>query len=120
MEQQKKSNPIDPSDIGSHNQNHLEGWKFGPEKYLTLKDFMETYKTYKGRTPHEIQNAHFYEYLRKMYNDDIENPNCSFEIQRGYEQDFILKKPPKFVMVQTLMQTIRINGDLYIIVSGTV
>lgn len=41
---------------------------------------METYKTYKGRTPHEIQTAHFYEYLRKMYNEDIENPNCSFEI----------------------------------------
>lgn len=87
---------------------------------MTLKDFMDKYKEYKGCKPHEIQTAYFYDYLRSMFENDIENPNCSFEIQRGYEGDFILKKPPKFVMEETLMQPVRINKTLYIIISGTV
>lgn len=36
IEKQKKESPIDNTDIGSHVQRHLEGWRFGPKKFSSL------------------------------------------------------------------------------------
>ena len=80
IEKQKKENPIDNSDIGSHVQRHLEGWRFGPKNFSTLQGFLEIYKRYTGQEPTEILQSHFQTFLEEIFKiKEIEEPLCSFK-----------------------------------------
>ena len=44
--------------------------------------------------------------------DEIVDPVCSFKLGN--------KEKPDFVMEETLMETMKINGDLYFVLTGTI
>lgn len=112
MDIQAFNDPIDELDIGSHKQNHLEGWRYGPKNLRTLKGYMTTYQDFTDMTPDEIMQKHFEKFLTSLFRVEKRAPISSFDKFKT------LNLNSRLHFEQTAMQTLRISGELYIILSG--
>jgi hypothetical protein len=109
MDKQAKEAPIVKLDDSQHNQDHLAGWKAGARDVSTLAEWREEAKDYDGCPENEILEKHFATYLKTRVFKLEERPRLT---------SFTDKNKPDINMISTSMETVRIGGCLYIIVSG--
>ena len=111
MDKQAKEAPIVKLDDVQHNQEHLAGWesKYGAREVSTLAQWREEVKGYDGWAEDKILEKHFATYLTTKVFKLKERPRIS---------SFIDKIKPNIHMISTTMETVRIGGCFYFIISG--
>lgn len=117
MEKQGRERPVNDKDVGVHYQQHLEGWRYGPRESLisTMKKFMSKANNFKEMKQEEVLHKHYEQYMTDMFRINAKGGRAS----KVLESIEIGDQDAALVLQDTTMETLRLENNYYIIITGT-